>query len=319
MAASPPRRAGRCALALLVSLALHGAVGLALALLPCPGGDAATTGSVGVDACTLEAEEAEGGAAFLVPRPDPAPPAAAALPPVFVAKLTPEPYPVRVPVAPTVPAAVPPEQQGAGERRAPRPTGPGVREQSHEPGAASAGTAAKTARNGTTFFQVETQAETLVYLIDRSSSMGLHGALATARQQLIASLEQLPATARFQVIVYNRTAEPLLAGQPDLMTASPENRQRVALQLSTLTAEGGTDHLPALRRALALHPDVVFFLTDADDLTAEHLRAVTRFNPGRHTVIHAIELNTRNRDRPDMPMHVLARDNRGTYQAVGLP
>jgi hypothetical protein len=157
-----------------------------------------------------------------------------------------------------------------------------------------------------------------VYVIDRSSSMGLHGALAAARQQLLASLEQLPATARFQIIVYNRTAEPVLANQPGLMPASRENLQRVATQLSTLTAEGGTDHPPALRRALALHPDVVFFLTDADDLTAEDLRAVTRLNPGRHTVIHAIELNTRNRDRPDMPMHVLARDSRGTYQAVDL-
>jgi hypothetical protein len=165
---------------------------------------------------------------------------------------------------------------------------------------------------------VEAHGQTLVYVIDRSSSMGLHGALAAAREEVLASLEQLPPTARFQVIVYNRTAEPLLASQPELMVPSPENKQRVALQLSTLRAEGGTDHLPALRRALALHPDVVFFVTDADDLTAQHLRAVAQLNPGRRTVIHAIELNLRNRNRPDMPMHALALDNRGTYQAVDL-
>jgi hypothetical protein len=40
-------------------------------------------------------------------------------------------------------------------------------------------------------------------------------------------------------------------------------------------------------------------------------------NAGR-TVIHAIELSTANRDRNEMPLHVLARDNHGVYRAVAV-
>jgi hypothetical protein len=170
--------------------------------------------------------------------------------------------------------------------------------------------------NGTRFFDVEAAGRTFVYVIDRSSSMGPSGGLRAAGEQLLSSLQQLPPSARFQVIVYNRVAEPLLPDRPSLLETTPGNLQRVVEQLSALLAEGGTDHLPALRRALALHPDVIFFLTDADDLTNDLLRAVARLNPGRHTIIHAIELNSLNLDRPDMPMHILARENGGTYRAV---
>jgi len=172
--------------------------------------------------------------------------------------------------------------------------------------------------SGTTFFDVAAQGQTFVYVIDHSSSMGPNGGLRAAREQLLASLQQLPPAARFQVIVYNRIAEPLLPAHPYWMLPTPESLQQVASRLGELRAEGGTDHLPALRRALALRPDVLFFLTDADDLTADVLRAVARINSDRYTAIHAIELTTQNRDRPHMPMHVLAFENRGTYRAVDL-
>src|SRR5262249_40690576 len=38
-------------------------------------------------------------------------------------------------------------------------------------------------------------------------------------------------------------------------------------QLATINPDGGTDHMVALRTALALRPEVVFFLTDADLMT----------------------------------------------------
>ena len=48
-----------------------------------------------------------------------------------------------------------------------------------------------------------------------------------------------------------------------------------------------------------------------------HVQAVTLLNRGR-AAIHTIELTTVNRHRADMPLHRLARDNRGRYQAVSL-
>jgi hypothetical protein len=170
--------------------------------------------------------------------------------------------------------------------------------------------------NSTTFFNIEAQGQTFVYVIDRSSSMGPGGGLRTARQELLRSLRQIPPTARFQVIVYNRSAEPLLPRRPEWLELNRENLEETDARMAELPAEGGTDHLPALRRAFALHPDVLFFLTDADDLTANLLREVARLNAGRHTIVHAIEMNLRNRDRQEMPMHRLARDNGGSYRAV---
>ena len=62
--------------------------------------------------------------------------------------------------------------------------------------------------SGTTaFFQIVTQAKVIVYVVDRSASMGLNGSLAAAKRELLASLDRLPPSARFQVIVYNRTAQ----------------------------------------------------------------------------------------------------------------
>lgn len=169
-----------------------------------------------------------------------------------------------------------------------------------------------------TFFQIPARCRSVVYVIDRSASMGLNGSLGVARRELLASLEQLSEETRFQVIAYNRVAEPLsLSGRTDLVPATSENKRQAAQILEALWAEGSTDHLPALKRALALQPDVIYFLTDADDLKDQQVRALTLLNRGR-TAIHTIELNMANRHREDLPLHVLARDNGGTYQAVSM-
>jgi len=171
--------------------------------------------------------------------------------------------------------------------------------------------------NGTTaFFHIATQGTAIVYVIDRSASMGLNGCLATAKRELLASLEHLPSTARFQVIPYNRSAEPLrIYGQSGLTFATPENKRCVALLLEGIQAEGGTEHVPALKRALALGPDVIFFLTDAADLRAEQIRAITCLNHGRST-IHAIELGRASEVRGDLPLYALAQENQGCYKSV---
>src|SRR5262249_55676460 len=122
--------------------------------------------------------------------------------------------------------------------------------------------------------------------------------------------------ARFQVILYNRYAEPLrLDGHTDLVPASAANRNQVAAVLNTVRAEGATNHQQALRRALEIRPDIIFFVSDADDLTLAQVLALTRQNRGR-SVIHTIELSPTGRPRSERPLALLAHGNRGTYQAV---
>ncbi len=171
--------------------------------------------------------------------------------------------------------------------------------------------------DGQALFHVPAPGQTVVYVIDRSASMWINGGLAAAKRELLASLERLPSTCRFQIILYNRTAEPLkINGLSGLLPPSAEVRAEIALQLDSLRAAGSTEHLPALRRALALSPDLLFFLTDADDLTVAQARAVTLWNRGR-TAIHTIEWTTSRPSSDDRPLQVLARWNRGTCQVVG--
>jgi len=165
---------------------------------------------------------------------------------------------------------------------------------------------------------VPTAARSVVYVIDRSGSMGTGGRLALARRELLASLDGLPPGASFQIIPYNRVAEPLrIAGQTVLVPATPANKQQAALLLEALAPEGGTDHLAALQRALLLQPEAIYFLTDADDLEAAQVQRLTRLNHGR-TIIHTIELTARHRDTPGMPLQALAHDNRGEYRGVDV-
>jgi hypothetical protein len=164
-------------------------------------------------------------------------------------------------------------------------------------------------------FPLPATAASVVYVLDRSVSMGMDDKLDIACRELLAGLRRLPPSARFQVVAYNSFAEPLLIdGRIELLPAEPAIIEQAAFQVRQLSASGDSDHVRALCRALALHPDVLFFVTDADALTLEQVACITSRNAG--TIIHAIELTRRRGSDRDGPLARLARDNRGTYRRV---
>jgi hypothetical protein len=283
--------------ALALSLALHGAVVGLVALLAARGGRpvASGTGPVAVDVIEEEGEESE---VYLIPAP-----------------------PARNPAPRQVGVVASHEEIVPVTHAPPAPSPGGSGKPTTSPGSEAAGAVQGDSTSGggrpgpASFFQIGTRAERIVYVIDRSSSMGFNGLLAAAVRELLVSVDRLAPTVRFQVVVYNDTAELVIPGQRELMPASPENLARVRTALAGLRAESSTAHLPALRLALSLSPQVIYLLTDADDLTDDDRREATRLNRGR-AVIHTVELNTANRGRADMPLQVLARENGGRYQAV---
>jgi hypothetical protein len=158
-------------------------------------------------------------------------------------------------------------------------------------------------------------ARKVVYLIDRSTSMGF-GALAVARRELTAGIAALPTDARFAVILYNRQAVSLtLGGQDGLVPATADNRAEAVRLVSQVLAQGGTDHAAAVRQAVALEPDVIFLVTDSDDLTADQARSLTRLNIG-HAAILTVEINDGGDSREETPLKLLARLNGGTHRVV---
>jgi von Willebrand factor type A domain len=162
----------------------------------------------------------------------------------------------------------------------------------------------------TTFCGVPTVGNSVVFVIDRSASMGLGGRFERARREIAASLRRLPPDARFQVIAYHGSTE-LLAGH-GLMLATMESVEASLAALDRLIPEGGTDHSKALRTALALQPDVICFLTDDDDLTPEQVRDITRLNRSKAS-IHALCFIE---PFGDSSMPLLAKQNRGVFRVV---
>lgn len=167
----------------------------------------------------------------------------------------------------------------------------------------------------TAFFGVPAIGKSVVFVVDRSASMGLDGRLDRARRELAESLRRLPPSARFQVIAYNRVVEPLrVASGSDLVPATPDAITAAIEHIDRLAAEGGTDHVKSLRMAIALAPDVIYFLTDEDDLTASDVQSIVRLNHGR-VCIHSMCIVPPSGG--NTPMQNMARLNRGQFKIVG--
>lgn len=148
--------------------------------------------------------------------------------------------------------------------------------------------------------------------------MGQEDAFRRACGEVLADLSRWPTTTRFQVIPYNSHAQPLCVNASvDLLPLNTDTLRQVEGLLAALFPTGWTDHLSGLKCGLLLSPDVLYLVTDADDLKAEAVRTLTALNHGR-TVIHTVELHSRYSAKPTGTLAQLANSNRGTYRRVML-
>jgi hypothetical protein len=205
------------------------------------------------------------------------------------------------------PQVIPPPQPSVGA------SGPPSRGGTGGPGGAAAG------EGVTGFLNAPGPVRSVVYVIDCSMSMGgpdeRSHKFSLARRELLASLRLLPEGTLFQVIPYNHQAEPLLLdGQTGLVPKCDYNVLAAADALEKRKPSGWTDHARALRRGLVLRPDLLFFVTDGDDLQAAQERDASALNKGR-TAIHVVELGARP-SPPGCPLRTLARNNGGAYRHV---
>lgn len=167
-------------------------------------------------------------------------------------------------------------------------------------------------------FGVEGQGRTFLYLFDRSSSMD--GApLASAKRQLLDSLAALEGSHQFHVIFFNTKVLSLdvVGGGRRIAFADDRNKQLAANFVGGVTAEGGTDRLSALREAIRFGPDVIFFLTDADDpMSPGELADIARENSRAQAAICVIEFGRRQSPLPGNFLTELARQSGGQYGYV---
>ena len=168
------------------------------------------------------------------------------------------------------------------------------------------------------FFGIRDKGTRFVYVLECSGSMA-GSPILVAKSELMASLQSLESTQQFQIIFYNQTPrEMTLQGdrRTQLHWGTDINKTLARQFIASVQPDLGTDHMPALKKALRLTPEVIFFLTDADEpqLTAAERDDIRRTNGGK-TRIHCIEFGKGAKLRKvESFLEKVARENGGTYR-----
>ncbi|MDD4267170.1 MAG: hypothetical protein GXY25_04100 [Pirellulaceae bacterium] len=215
----------------------------------------------------------------------------------------------------TDPSDVLPQAPGAIGTSAVDPGGP--IQPGSRGGSVGGGTAGLQGKARVSVFGTSGEGFKFVYVFDRSSSMEGSGRspLAASKQELIASLDSLQDTHQFQIVFYNEepTAFNPSGEQGRLAFATEQNKERARRFVGSVSAYGSTNHVRALEVAIKMQPDVIFFLTDADEprLSARQLYELRRRAAGIQ--INAIEFGIGPKAGGDNFLARLARENGGEY------
>ncbi|MBL9092582.1 MAG: hypothetical protein JNL96_15270 [Planctomycetaceae bacterium] len=174
----------------------------------------------------------------------------------------------------------------------------------------------------TEVFGLKGEGHKFLYVFDRSGSMGGSGnrALNAAKRELLRSLADLGDVHQFQIIFYNELPTIMqLRGDAQLTFGTEQNKSLARAFIEGIKADGATQHEPALKLALQLSPDVIFFLTDADqpELTRPQLDRIARLNQGR-AVINTIEFGLGPKIRKENFLDRLAAENGGASAYVDI-
>lgn len=174
----------------------------------------------------------------------------------------------------------------------------------------------------TQIFGVEGEGNRFVYVFDRSDSMnGFEGKpLRQAKIELGNSINSLGPSHQFQIIFYNDHPLPYGGSQRPRLLYGDERDKELALRfVRDMGGNGGTNHVDALLMALAMSPDVIFFLTDADDNPgAQKIEKIIQRADRIGATIHCIQFGTGNRSFSSNWIDQLAERTRGKYKYIDV-
>jgi len=168
---------------------------------------------------------------------------------------------------------------------------------------------------GVPFFELRAEGRRFVYVVDGSLSMNhpYPGEYKTRfnrlKIEMARSISKLNAESEFFIIFFNDQAHPMPAAA--MQPARSDIRAKSFQWLASVMAEGRTDPRPALKMALKMRPDVIYFLTDGEfpPEIARDLEKLTQ----REVTVHTFALAN-----PDAEatLRVVAERNGGKYTFV---
>jgi hypothetical protein len=165
-----------------------------------------------------------------------------------------------------------------------------------------------------TFFDIPLPAgaDKFVFVVDASGSM--HGKrFDRARRELIYTLKRLGSQHQFYVVFFNAYDFPQYhpLRTREFSAATPENIAKVQKWAAEFKPAGDTHPMSALRKALELRPDAIFFLSDGA-FEVRTLDLIRQFNKQK-TVIHTIGLEDK---AGEALLEEIAARNNGKYHFV---
>jgi len=154
-------------------------------------------------------------------------------------------------------------------------------------------------------------ARRIVYVVDRSGSM--MGIFDDLRAELKRSIDRLRKSQKYHVIFYS-TDPPVEAPPGRLVNAIRSSKERTFEFIDMTVPEGMTQPIEAMRRAFALHPDLIYFLSDGDipeaELLKENLRTWNRAEKVRIFTIAYVSSAGR------QLLEDIAREHHGAFRFV---
>ncbi len=159
----------------------------------------------------------------------------------------------------------------------------------------------------------------IVYLLDHSGS--LLDNFNFLQKELKRSTADLYAFQYFGVIVFAGTEEgtQILTPGNSLVRATKENTRSAGLKMDRIVAQGRNDDellpfLDAFQKAFAMHPQVIYFLTDGR-FDPQLIKEVARLNQDKAVRINTIAFVRQEDDYFDQ-MRAISRQSGGTFKFV---
>lgn len=152
-------------------------------------------------------------------------------------------------------------------------------------------------------------AKRIVYVVDRSGSM--LDTFSHVRAEMRRSISALRRSQKFHVIFFN-AGQPLENSPQRLVSAIRAQKEKFFRFLQGVYPEGSTDPAPAMRRAFATEPDLIYFLTDGE-FNASLVSKLDRWNKDKSVKIFTIAYFDRS---GAALLETIARRNDGQFRFV---
>lgn len=168
---------------------------------------------------------------------------------------------------------------------------------------------------GRAFFGMRPDGQRFVYVVDCSRSMNhphesqWKTRFRRVQFEILQSVGHMSPDQEFFIIFFSDRMHPMPASA--MQPATPQLKQRYLRWMSGWRADGDTDPLDAMRLALRLQPDVIYFLTDGsfEHRTNEELTKLRQQRTAIHTFCFGDAAG-------EEVLQFIARSNRGEYHFV---